>query len=87
MFVSPKEVKGHIPESADLGTEEGSASVKEGEEEEGEEDGATERKDPQLPSTPQSAQPPIGDALRTPKLADFGLSELDLKRMLRGDPG
>ena len=76
MFFSPKEVKGHLPESADLGVEEGSASVKE------EEDGATERKDPHLPSTPQSTQPPSFDALRTPKLADFGLSELALKGML-----
>ena len=76
MFFSPKEVKGHLPESADLGVEEGSASVKE------EEDGATERKDPHLPSTPQSTQPPSFDALRTPKLADFGLSELALKAML-----
>ncbi|CAL8388917.1 unnamed protein product [Gadus morhua 'NCC'] len=70
------QVKGHLPESADLGVEEGSASVKE------EEDGATERKDPHLPSTPQSTQPPSFDALRTPKLADFGLSELALKGML-----
>ena len=87
MFVSPKEDKGNIPESADLEAEEGSASGKEEEEEEEEEDGSTERKDPHLPSTPQSAQPPTGDLLRTPKLADFGLSELDLKRMLSGAHG
>ncbi|CAL8342721.1 unnamed protein product [Boreogadus saida] len=70
------EVKAHLPESANLGLEEGSASVTE------EEDGATERKDPHLPSTPQSTQPPSFDALRTPKLADFGLSELALKGRL-----
>ncbi|CAL8267313.1 unnamed protein product [Lota lota] len=66
-------------QSTDLGAEEGSASV-----EDKEEDGASERKDPLPPSTPQSAQLPIGDQLRTPKLADFGLSEVDLRHILIG---
>ncbi|CAL8240456.1 unnamed protein product [Merluccius merluccius] len=78
------QVRDQAPEPADprVEEEEEPAFVEE------EDGGATERKDPFPPSTPpQSAPPPTVDQMRTPLLSDFGLSEVDLRRMLIGAQG
>ncbi|XP_040913390.1 spindle and kinetochore-associated protein 3 isoform X2 [Toxotes jaculatrix] len=51
----------------------------------GEEEGSQEEAgDNPDSSSPKVGQPPFADALRTPQLSDFGLSEMQLKRALAG---
>lgn len=48
----------------------------------GEEGSSLDQEDSRPPSPPAGTPPPVTDALLTPKLTDFGLSEMMLKRVL-----
>lgn len=74
--------KTHTQEDAQMEVEEEEqASVEE------EEGGDSERRDPLPPHTPLQSAPITTGQIFTPKLADFGLSDLELRRMIHGTHG
>lgn len=76
---SPTEAKGQESEAEDEVADEGETKS------EGGEEGSLEEAGGNHSSTPPKMGPPaVTDVLQTPKLSDFGLSELHLKRALAG---
>ena len=58
-------------------------SAEEGENQDDKEENDADGGNPSSPS-PMGGPPPVTDVLRTPQLSDFGLSEMQLKRVLAG---